>query len=75
MDVMTRYCEQLCSTNRKPEAILILLSLGKFIRVLQLMFGLGQTDRAVLFLEACFEFEALSPDDEANRIFSISNNS
>ena len=34
------------------------------------MFSLGQFDRAVLFLQACLEFEVLPLDDAANRIFS-----
>lgn len=52
------------------EAILILLSFGQFVKVLELLFKLGQTDRAMLLLEACEEFGVLSMDDDVNSIFS-----
>jgi len=67
-DVMSRYCEHLTSSmNRKMEAILILLSFGQFVKVMELLFKLGQVDRATLLLESCIEFGLLSLNDDVNR--------
>lgn len=54
------------------DAILILLSFGEFIKVMEMLFKLGQIDRALLLLESCVEFGLLSLDDITNRIFSNS---
>ena len=54
------------------DAILILLSFGEFIKVMEMLFKLGQVDRALLLLESCIEFGLLSLDDDTNRIFSFS---
>lgn len=56
------------------DAILILLSFGEFIKVMEMLFKLGQVDRALLLLESCIEFGLLSLDDDTNRIFSFSLN-
>ena len=58
------------SFQRQMDAILILLSFGEFIKVMEMLFKLGQVDRAVLLLESCVEFGLMSLDDITNRIFS-----
>lgn len=63
-EVVTRWCDQLSNHNKKVHAILVLLSFGKFYKVLEIMFSIGQIDRAALFLEACIEFGVMSLDDE-----------
>ncbi|XP_047128065.1 WD repeat-containing protein 11 isoform X1 [Hydra vulgaris] len=70
-DVIVRWCDNLVlpHVNCKNKAILVLISVGKFVRALELMFSVGRIDRALLFLEACFEFELLSEDDEVNSTF------
>jgi len=50
------------------DAILILLSFGQFVKVMELLFKLGQIDRATLLLESCLEFGLLSLNDDVNRI-------
>jgi len=67
-DVIMRWCEQLSSShvNKKVDAILVLLSFGKVHKVLEVMFSLGHVERAVLFLEACVEFDLISLSDDVN---------
>lgn len=39
------------------------------IKAVEIMFSIGQIDRATLFLEACVEFGVISLEDDINRIF------
>uniref|UniRef100_H2MDP5 WD repeat-containing protein 11 n=1 Tax=Oryzias latipes TaxID=8090 RepID=H2MDP5_ORYLA len=57
-DVLKRWAEQLCSPqfNQKSKAILLLLSLGCFYKVGEMLHSMRQFDRAALFIEACLKY-------------------
>uniref|UniRef100_A0A671XA74 WD repeat domain 11 n=1 Tax=Sparus aurata TaxID=8175 RepID=A0A671XA74_SPAAU len=57
-DVLKRWAEHLCSpqVNHKSKAILVLLSLGCFYKVGEMLHGMRQFDRAALFIEACLKY-------------------
>uniref|UniRef100_A0A3B4AD73 WDR11 TPR domain-containing protein n=1 Tax=Periophthalmus magnuspinnatus TaxID=409849 RepID=A0A3B4AD73_9GOBI len=57
-DVLKRWAEHLCSpqVNQKSKAILVLLSLGCFYRVGEMLHSMRQFDRAALFIEACLKY-------------------
>ncbi|XP_074640587.1 WD repeat-containing protein 11-like isoform X2 [Tubulanus polymorphus] len=57
-EIMKRWVDHLCSpqVNQKSKAMLVLLSLGQFYKVLEMLYGMRYFDRAALFVEACFEF-------------------
>ncbi|XP_033632855.1 WD repeat-containing protein 11-like isoform X3 [Asterias rubens] len=65
-EVLRRYVDFLCSPtyNQKTKAILVLLSLGQFQRVLELLMSMHYYDRAGMFAEACMEFEVLPDTDD-----------
>uniref|UniRef100_A0A3B3CGA0 WD repeat-containing protein 11 n=1 Tax=Oryzias melastigma TaxID=30732 RepID=A0A3B3CGA0_ORYME len=56
-DVLKRWAEHLCSPqfNQKSKAILLLLSLGCFYKVGEMLHSMRQFDRAALFIEACLK--------------------
>uniref|UniRef100_A0A8C8DL18 WD repeat-containing protein 11 n=1 Tax=Oryzias sinensis TaxID=183150 RepID=A0A8C8DL18_9TELE len=58
-DVLKRWAEQLCSPqfNQKSKAILLLLSLGCFYKVGEMLHSMRQFDRAALFIEACLKYD------------------
>jgi len=65
-EVLKRWADHLASPqiNQKDKAILILLSLGQFLKVIELLYGLRHFDRAALFIEAFREFNLLDvPED------------
>uniref|UniRef100_A0AAY4ESP9 WD repeat-containing protein 11 n=1 Tax=Denticeps clupeoides TaxID=299321 RepID=A0AAY4ESP9_9TELE len=57
-DVLKRWAEHLCSpqVNQKSKAILVLLSLGCFHKVGEMLHSMRQFDRAALFIEACLKY-------------------
>uniref|UniRef100_A0A673MKB3 WD repeat-containing protein 11 n=1 Tax=Sinocyclocheilus rhinocerous TaxID=307959 RepID=A0A673MKB3_9TELE len=57
-DVLKRWAEHLCSpqVNQKSKAILVLLSLGCFHKVGEMLHSMRYFDRAALFLEACLKY-------------------
>jgi len=65
-EVLKRWADQLCSpqVNQKSQAILVMLSLGQFVKVIEMLYSVRHFDRATLFIEACQEFGLLdsSPD-------------
>ncbi|XP_038045535.1 WD repeat-containing protein 11-like isoform X5 [Patiria miniata] len=66
--VLRRYVDYLCSptVNQKTKAILVLLSMGQFQQVLEVLMSMHYYDRAGMFAEACMEFDVL-PDTEEIR--------
>ncbi|CAH3181969.1 unnamed protein product [Porites lobata] len=67
-EVMRRWIEHLSSTytSQQSKAVLVLLSLGKFYKALDMLYSMRYFDRAGLFAEACQEFGFLSPEEEKN---------
>lgn len=65
-EVLRRWVDHLCSPpiNQKSPAILVLLSLGHFQKVLEMLLSLHFYDRAALFAEACLEFGVLPKTDD-----------
>uniref|UniRef100_A0A8C3AU92 WD repeat-containing protein 11 n=1 Tax=Cyclopterus lumpus TaxID=8103 RepID=A0A8C3AU92_CYCLU len=59
-DVLKRWAEHLCSSqvNQKSKAILVLLSLGCFYKVGEMLNNMRHFDRAALFIEACLQHGA-----------------
>uniref|UniRef100_A0A8C7LZV6 WD repeat-containing protein 11 n=1 Tax=Oncorhynchus mykiss TaxID=8022 RepID=A0A8C7LZV6_ONCMY len=57
-DVLKRWAEHLCSpqVNQKSKAILVLLSLGCFHKVGEMLQSMRYFDRAALFIEACLKY-------------------
>jgi len=58
VDVMRRWAEHLASpaVDRHDAAAIVLLSLGRFAAVVDLLLGVRHFTRAALFVEACREF-------------------
>uniref|UniRef100_A0A669CE52 WD repeat-containing protein 11 n=1 Tax=Oreochromis niloticus TaxID=8128 RepID=A0A669CE52_ORENI len=61
-DVLKRWAEHLCSpqVNHKSKAILVLLSLGCFYKVGEMLHSMRHFDRAALFIEACLNRSAVA---------------
>uniref|UniRef100_A0A8C2CA21 WD repeat domain 11 n=1 Tax=Cyprinus carpio TaxID=7962 RepID=A0A8C2CA21_CYPCA len=57
-DVLKRWAEHLCSpqVNQKSKAILVLLSLGCFHKVGEMLHSMRYFDRTALFIEACLKY-------------------
>uniref|UniRef100_A0A8B9HAP8 WD repeat-containing protein 11 n=1 Tax=Astyanax mexicanus TaxID=7994 RepID=A0A8B9HAP8_ASTMX len=57
-DVLKRWAEHLCSSqvNQKSKAVLVLLSLGCFHKVGEMLHSMRYFDRAALFIEACLKY-------------------
>ncbi|NXU59656.1 WDR11 protein, partial [Turnix velox] len=68
MDVLKRWVDHLCSPqiNQKSKAILVLLSLGCFTRVAEMLHSMRYFDRAALFVEACLKCGAFELNDDTN---------
>ncbi|OWF51700.1 WD repeat-containing protein 11-like isoform X2 [Mizuhopecten yessoensis] len=68
-EVLKRWVDHLCSTqvNQKSKALLVMLSLGHFPKVLEMLYGMRQFNRAACFAEACMEFGLLdmTPDTKS----------
>ncbi|XP_075072416.1 WD repeat-containing protein 11 [Mixophyes fleayi] len=71
-EVMKRWVDHLCSPhiNQKYKAILVLLSLGCFRKVIEMLHSMRCFDRAALFLEACLQCSAIEMSDETNKLLS-----
>uniref|UniRef100_A0A3P8ZVB1 WD repeat-containing protein 11 n=1 Tax=Esox lucius TaxID=8010 RepID=A0A3P8ZVB1_ESOLU len=67
-DVLKRWAEHLCSpqVNQKSKAILVLLSLGCFHKVGEMLHSMRYFDRAALFIEACLNFGVMEANDSSN---------
>ncbi|KAH0623694.1 hypothetical protein JD844_006753 [Phrynosoma platyrhinos] len=72
-DVMKRWVDHLCSPqiNQKSKAILVLLSLGCFMRVAEMLHSMRYFDRAALFVEACLKYDTIEVNEDANILFEI----
>uniref|UniRef100_A0A3Q3W4A3 WD repeat-containing protein 11 n=1 Tax=Mola mola TaxID=94237 RepID=A0A3Q3W4A3_MOLML len=70
-DVLKRWAEHLCSpqVNHKSKAILVLLSLGCFYKVGEMLHSMRQFDRTALFLEACLKYGVMEANDSSNILF------
>uniref|UniRef100_A0A8B9FEB8 WD repeat-containing protein 11 n=1 Tax=Amazona collaria TaxID=241587 RepID=A0A8B9FEB8_9PSIT len=70
-DVLKRWVDHLCSpqVNQKSKAILVLLSLGCFTKVAEMLHSMRYFDRAALFVEACLEYGAFEVNDDTNILF------
>ncbi|XP_067277435.1 WD repeat-containing protein 11 isoform X1 [Pseudorasbora parva] len=69
-DVLKRWAEHLCSpqVNQKSKAILVLLSLGCFQKVGEMLHSMRYFDRAALFLEACLKYGVMERNDDVNKL-------
>lgn len=69
-DVLKRWAEHLCSpqVNLKSKAILVLLSLGCFQKVGEMLHSMRYFDRAALFLEACLKYGVMETNDDVNKL-------
>uniref|UniRef100_A0A8C7LNZ9 WD repeat-containing protein 11 n=1 Tax=Oncorhynchus mykiss TaxID=8022 RepID=A0A8C7LNZ9_ONCMY len=67
-DVLKRWAEHLCSpqVNQKSKAILVLLSLGCFHKVGEMLQSMRYFDRAALFIEACLKYGVMEANDSTN---------
>uniref|UniRef100_A0A8C6WX86 WD repeat domain 11 n=1 Tax=Neogobius melanostomus TaxID=47308 RepID=A0A8C6WX86_9GOBI len=70
-DVLKRWAEHLCSpqVNHKSKCILVLLSLGCFYKVGEMLHSMRQFDRAALFIEACLKYGVMEANDSSNILF------
>ncbi|KAG7462691.1 hypothetical protein MATL_G00187500, partial [Megalops atlanticus] len=70
-DVLKRWAEHLCSpqVNQKSKAILVLLSLGCFHKVGEMLHGMRYFDRAALFIDACLKYGVMEANDSTNILF------
>ncbi|MEQ2248542.1 WD repeat-containing protein 11, partial [Ilyodon furcidens] len=70
-DVLKRWAEQLCSpqVNQKSKAIMVLLSLGCFYKVGEMLHSMRYFDRAALFIEACLKYGVMEANDSSNILF------
>ncbi|XP_005089399.1 WD repeat-containing protein 11 [Aplysia californica] len=70
-EVMKRWSEYLNSpqVNQKSKSVLVLLSLGQFYKVLEVLYSMRNFDRAALFLEACLEFGLLRSTEQTSSLF------
>ncbi|KAM7409083.1 hypothetical protein PAMA_002674 [Pampus argenteus] len=70
-DVLKRWAEHLCSpqVNQKSKAILVLLSLGCFYKVGEMLHSMRYFDRAALFIEACLKYGVMEANDSSNILF------
>ncbi|XP_016422640.1 WD repeat-containing protein 11 [Sinocyclocheilus rhinocerous] len=69
-DVLKRWAEHLCSpqVNQKSKAILVLLSLGCFHKVGEMLHSMRYFDRAALFLEACLKYGVMETNYDINKL-------
>uniref|UniRef100_A0A8D2J8X0 WD repeat-containing protein 11 n=1 Tax=Varanus komodoensis TaxID=61221 RepID=A0A8D2J8X0_VARKO len=69
-DVLKRWVDHLCSPqiNQKSKAILVLLSLGCFMRVAEMLHSMRYFDRAALFVEACLKYGTIDVNEDAKKL-------
>ncbi|CAL8300204.1 unnamed protein product [Merluccius merluccius] len=72
-DVLKRWAEHLCSpqVNQKSKAMLVLLSLGCFHKVGEMLHSMRYFDRAALFIEACLKCGVMEANDSTNILLSL----
>ncbi|XP_013774548.1 WD repeat-containing protein 11-like [Limulus polyphemus] len=65
-EVLKRWTDYLCSPhmNQKTKALLVLLSMGQFEKVLEMLRTFRMTERAALFVQACQEFGAIKKNEQ-----------
>ncbi|CAH1783668.1 unnamed protein product [Owenia fusiformis] len=70
-EVMRRWADHLASSqvNQKSKAVLVLLSLCRFTKVIEMLYQCRHFDRAALFLEACLEFGLITKTDTNRSLF------
>ncbi|XP_059803789.1 WD repeat-containing protein 11 isoform X2 [Hypanus sabinus] len=68
-EVLKRWVDHLCSpqVNQKSKAILVLLSLGCFSKVAEMLHSMRYFDRAAIFLEACLKYEVLEMNENTEK--------
>uniref|UniRef100_A0A670ID34 WD repeat domain 11 n=1 Tax=Podarcis muralis TaxID=64176 RepID=A0A670ID34_PODMU len=69
-DVFKRWVDHLCSPqiNQKSKAILVLLSLGCFVRVAEMLHSMRYFDRAALFVEACLNYGTIEVNEDSKKL-------
>uniref|UniRef100_A0A7N4PHD6 WD repeat-containing protein 11 n=1 Tax=Sarcophilus harrisii TaxID=9305 RepID=A0A7N4PHD6_SARHA len=69
-DVLKRWVDHLCSpqVNQKSKAILVLLSLGCFTRVVEMLHSMRYFDRAALFVEACIKYDTIEINEDTKKL-------
>nr|XP_033797128.1 WD repeat-containing protein 11 isoform X1 [Geotrypetes seraphini] len=69
-EVLKRWVDHLCSpqVNQKSKAMLVLLSLGLFTRVTEMLHSLRCYDRAALFVEVCLKYGVLPDTEDSNKL-------
>lgn len=72
VDVMRRWAEHLASpaVDRRDAAAIVLLSLGRFAAVIDLLVAVRHFTRAALFVESCREFGLLVHCEADHSVFS-----
>lgn len=65
-EVLKRWVEHLSSTqvNQKATAVLVLLSQGHFQRVIEMLYGMRQFNKAACFIEAAAEFGLMTQNSD-----------
>ena len=53
----------------QSKAVLAMLSLGQFVRVAEILYGMRYFDRAARFIEACLEFGLIDKSEENGILF------
>ncbi len=54
----------------QSRAVLVMLSLGQFVKVIEMLYSMRHFDQAALFVEACQEFKLLPTNDETSILLS-----
>ncbi|KAK2170890.1 hypothetical protein NP493_1127g02083 [Ridgeia piscesae] len=69
-EVLRRWVDHLISpqVNQQSLAVLVLLSIGQFVRVIELLLQMRHIDRAALFVEACQEFQLLDSSAQTSAL-------
>ncbi|XP_073210303.1 WD repeat-containing protein 11 isoform X4 [Lepidochelys kempii] len=72
-DVLKRWVDHLCSpqVNQKSKAILVLLSLGCFTRVAEMLHSMRYFDRAALFVEVCLKYGTIEVNEVTNKLIHV----
>ncbi|XP_075791464.1 WD repeat-containing protein 11 isoform X1 [Pelodiscus sinensis] len=72
-DVLKRWVDHLCSpqVNQKSKAILVLLSLGCFTRVAEMLHSMRYFDRAALFVEVCLKYGTIEVNEDTNKLIHV----
>ncbi|KAK6481905.1 WD repeat-containing protein 11 isoform X1 [Huso huso] len=71
-EVLKRWVDHLCSPqiNQKSKAILVLLSLGCFLKVVEMLHSMRYFDRTALFVEVCLKHGVIEVNDNTNKLIS-----